>query len=324
MAFVDEITLFACAGNGGDGVVRWHHERGKPKGGPSGGNGGRGGNIVVRGVRDLALLARYRGVPDFRAAHGKPGGKQNLYGADGEDTIIDIPVGSIITLEKKGTRIELLNENEKHIILSGGRGGLGNAHFKSSRNVTPMQSTSGAVGECDTLNVELQLIADAGLVGFPNAGKSTLLNSITNAQAKTGDYAFTTLEPNLGSLYGYIIADIPGLIEGASEGKGLGHQFLRHIRRTKALIICISDIRDTVVEPYNAILQELEAFDTTLLKVPRFGLITKADLFTKEVLQTHITELEKHCAVAMAVSVYDDQALKKFQDTLITFLREHG
>ncbi len=321
MTFVDEITLHACAGRGGDGVVRWHKEKGKPKGGPSGGNGGDGGNVIIRGVRDLSLLGKYRGNPKFAAGDGVSGGDKKLHGANGADVIIDVPIGSVVTLAEKNETFEILSENEEVTILRGGRGGLGNEHFKGSKNVRPRESTSGKSGECDTLYIELQLIADAGLVGFPNEGKSTLLNTVTNAQAKTGDYEFTTLEPNLGSLFGYIIADIPGLIEGASEGRGLGYKFLRHIRRTKALVVCISANRDSVVEPYKAIFEELRAYDPTLLELPRIGVLTKRDLVSEEESAAKLEEFRGLCDTVVAVSVHDTSSIKAFQDTLIRFLR---
>ncbi|HEV8666726.1 MAG TPA: GTPase [Candidatus Paceibacterota bacterium] len=225
MAFVDELTFDAAAGKGGDGVVRWLHEKGKEYSGPSGGNGGNGGNVYMRAVRDLNLLARYRGEKRFDAPSGADGENSNRHGKGGDDMTIDLPIGSLVRNTATGEQYELLEEGEKIMILKGGRGGAGNAAFKSSVNITPEESTPGALGESATFTIELRIIADAGLVGLPNAGKSSLLNALTNAAAKVAPYAFTTLDPNLGALYGYIIADIPGLIEGASEGKGLGFRF---------------------------------------------------------------------------------------------------
>ena len=241
MAFIDELAFHVKAGNGGNGVVRWRHERGKNFSGAAGGNGGKGGDVYVRAIRDLGILASYRNTKEFEAVKGEDGMRNSMHGGDGKDLIIDLPIGSIITDLRTKRQFNLIEENETIKILNGGRGGLGNEHFKASTNVTPLQSTPGTKGEEADFHIELELVADAGLIGLPNAGKSSLLNALTNARAQVGSYAFTTLEPNLGALKGgFILADIPGLIEGASEGKGLGHKFLRHIKRTKVVLHLIS------------------------------------------------------------------------------------
>ena len=240
MAFIDEMKFHAKAGRGGVGVVRWRHEFSKEFSGASGGNGGRGGDVRVRAVRDLGILQRYRNTKEFDAEKGEDGMKDSRHGRNGEDLIIDLPIGSIITDHRTGYTFQLLEEGENVRILKGGSGGLGNEYFKASTNTTPMESTNGYDGEEGDFSIELELVADAGFIGLPNAGKSSLLNVLTNADAKVGSYAFTTLEPNLGALYNFVLADIPGLIEGASEGKGLGHKFLRHVRRTKILFHLIS------------------------------------------------------------------------------------
>jgi len=237
---VDELKIYAKAGKGGDGVVRWRSERGKPKMGPAGGNGGKGGNVYIRAVRDINILSSYKNKKEFIAENGGDGMKNSMEGKDGEDLIIDLPIGSTITDLKDEKKITLLEENEQILILKGGHGGLGNERFKSSTNTTPQEFTAGKSGHESEFFIELELIADVGFIGLPSSGKSSLLNELTNTKAKVGAYPFTTLEPNLGELYSYILADIPGLIEGASEGKGLGHKFLRHIKRTKALDHCVS------------------------------------------------------------------------------------
>ncbi|KKQ86564.1 MAG: GTPase obg, partial [Parcubacteria group bacterium GW2011_GWF2_38_8] len=204
MAFIDEIKIYAEAGRGGDGVVRWRQEKFIPRGGPAGGDGGRGGDFYVQAVRNVHVLSKYKAKKSFSAGRGEDGGNKSLHGKKGDDFILELPAGSVITSLKTDEKWQLLEENQKILLLKGGHGGFGNEHFKSSTNTTPKECQPGKEGEYGNFFIELELFADVGLVGFPNAGKSSLLNAITKAEAKVGDYAFTTLDPNLGDFYGYI------------------------------------------------------------------------------------------------------------------------
>ncbi len=322
MALVDEIKVRMKAGRGGEGVVRWRHEKGKEFSGASGGNGGRGGNVFARAVRDLAILARYRNTKEFAAGNGESGMRNSKQGKEGEDLTIDVPIGSILTNLETGKKHALIKDGEVVELLTGGRGGLGNEHFKASTNVTPFQSTPGRDGEEADFLIELELVADAGLVGFPNAGKSSLLNVLTNAEAKVGAYAFTTLEPNLGSMEGYILADIPGLIEGAAEGKGLGVKFLRHIKRTKIIIHCISLESEDISKSYEVIRNELAAFNPILADKQEILILTKTDMVTPEDVKKKIKEAKKLNKNIFTVSVLDDASVKDLKDNLVKLLRK--
>lgn len=324
MAFVDELLLNIRSGKGGDGVVRFRHEKNREYMGPSGGDGGKGGNVYIRGVKNLSLLEKYRFIKNFEAEDGKPGDKKSLHGRGGEDLVIDMPVGCIITNEDTGERFELLNEGDKHMILRGGDGGFGNEHFKSSTNQAPDRALPGRPGETGVFEVELQLIADAGFIGFPSVGKSTLLNTLTNASAKTAEYHFTTLEPNLGAYFEFILADVPGLIAGAADGKGLGHKFLRHIRRTKTLVHCIAASDEDVVESYNTIRKELGDFDTKLLDKEEIIVLTKIDEVVDKEVEEKVKLLEKETSKkVVTVTILDDDEIKKFSDMLVEKLREN-
>ncbi len=324
MAFVDELTFDAAAGKGGDGVERWLHEKGKEYSGPAGGNGGNGGNVYMRAVRDLNLLARYRGEKRFDAPSGADGENSNRHGKGGEDLIIDLPIGSLVRNLATGEQYELLEEGQKIMILKGGRGGAGNAAFKSSVNITPEESTPGALGEHATFKVELRIIADAGLVGLPNAGKSSLLNALTGAAAKVAPYAFTTLDPNLGAMYGYIIADIPGLIEGASTGKGLGFRFLRHIARTRVIVHCLALDSEDVWADYATVRKELESFENgVLVKKPEIILFTKSDMVETGVITERIAEASVRGLQAYYVSILDDTLVEDLRKGLVAVLRSN-
>lgn len=321
MAFVDEIHIPVRAGDGGDGVVRWLHLKGKEFGGPSGGDGGNGGNVIVRGVRDLMVLARYQGVSEIRAENGEHGSKNEMTGANGKDVYIDVPVGSLI-FENDICIGDVVREGAEIVVAIGGAGGVGNARFKSSTNQYPTEATPGAPGERRLIRVELRLIADAGIVGLPNAGKSSLLNVLTKARSRVAAYPFTTLEPHLGVFHRYILADIPGLIEGASEGKGLGHKFLKHITRTKCIIHCISAEHENPSRIHENLRKELGAYDASLLQKPEIIFLTKADEVGEGELGERTRELSKWSAV-VPFSILDDALMKKGEAALAAFLKEH-
>lgn len=314
---IDHVTLQVNAGKGGDGVVRWRREKGIPYGGPAGGDGGKGGDVYIKVIRDIQALAMYKHKKEWSAENGFPGEKRSMHGKNGNDLYLEVPIGAIVYNRDYEKSYECLEEGT-FLILRGGTGGLGNEKFKSSTNRTPMEYTKGEQGEYGTLDVELRLIADVGLIGLPNAGKSSLLNALTRAGAKIGDYPFTTLEPNLGVYHKYVLADIPGLIEGASDGKGLGHKFLRHITRTNTLVHLVSAEHDDVGEVYTTIREELGKYDKELLAKKEIVVLSKIDTITKDEVKKKQAELAKVTkGDVYTLSLYDDESVKSFGDSLI-------
>jgi GTP-binding protein len=322
MAFTDEYTFRASAGKGGDGVVHWHREKFKPWGGPDGGNGGRGGDVIIEAVRDIMMLGRISHKDQYHAENGEPGAGSSMTGADGADLVIGLPIGSIVTNTVTKTTLELLTEGERLTLLEGGRGGKGNEHFKSSTNVAPEHATKGQEGESGTFTVELRLIAEVGLVGLPNAGKTSLLNALTNAGAKVGDYPFTTLDPNLGMYYGHILADVPGLIEGASEGKGLGHKFLRHISRTSHILHIISLEQDNCVDAYRTIRTELD-INPLIRDKSEHVVLSKSDTVSETRVSDILSSFKRELNITpfATISILDDTSLKTFGDRLTKLLQ---
>jgi GTP-binding protein len=322
MAFVDEVTIHAQAGRGGNGVIRWLRVKETAKGGPSGGDGGRGADIILEGVHDLAALATYRYTKKFRGTDGEAGGGENLHGKSGEPTILRVPVGTVATNLVNGETFDVTEEGQRVVIYKGGNGGRGNARFKSSTNQNPFNATPGKSGEGGDIFFSLKLIAEAGLIGFPNAGKSSLLNALTRAKSKVGNYAFTTLDPHLGDFYGHILADIPGLIEGASSGRGLGSKFLKHIERTKFLIHLVSADQDDHVLAYKAVRKELESFGTELLAKKELIVLSKVDILPEgESIASLVKKLEEASGQeVIPVSIIDEDLLKTFGDRLSVLL----
>jgi len=291
--FLDQAKIYVKSGNGGNGCVSFRREKFVPKGGPNGGDGGKGGDIIFKASSQLSTLIDFRYKSHYRAGRGAHGEGGLKTGKNGSNETILVPCGSIIKDFDSGKIIaELLINNDAKVILKGGRGGKGNTHFKSPTNRTPRMAQPGEEGKEKTLLIELKLIADAGLVGFPNSGKSTLISKLSDAKPKIADYPFTTLKPNLGIVRykeydSFVIADIPGIIEGASKGKGLGIRFLRHIERTRVLLFMIdsseindNDFHDEILEDYFVLLKELESYDPVLLNKPRILCFTKADIIS--------------------------------------------
>ncbi len=314
--FVDELTIAVAAGDGGDGVVRWRQEKFKPQGGPAGGNGGSGGDVYLRAVADSNRLSKYTGKPEFRANRGEDGRGLSQHGADADDKYIDIPVGSRVTDIDRGFVYTFTTVGETVRILRGGSGGLGNEYFKSSTNRSPQQATNGKSGERGTFQIEVVLVVDVGLIGLPNAGKSSLLAELTNATPAVGSYPFTTLEPHVGDLSGWVIADIPGLIKGAAAGKGLGHKFLRHITRTRMLLHLVSLESSDPVADYDTIRNELLAYDKKLADIPEWVVLSKIDVVNKAHLETVKKDFDKISNRVLVLSILDDESIAQLATEL--------
>lgn len=324
--FVDYVKIFCKSGHGGAGSAHLHRAKYIPKGGPDGGDGGRGGHIILRGNAQLWTLLALKYSKHNKAENGKPGGKQELTGANGADLYIEVPVGTIAK-DESGTIVgEITKDKEEIILLEGGKGGLGNSHFKSSTNQTPRYAQPGLPGKEGNFILELKLLGDVGLVGFPNAGKSTLLSALTSAKPKIADYAFTTLVPNLGivkyrDFQSFVIADIPGIIEGASEGKGLGYKFLRHIERNSILLFLIPADAEDYYQEYKILLNELNKYNPELNDKDRVIAISKSDLLDKE-LEDEIRKTFPENFKLLFISAVTGENLTQLKDELWKLLHQ--
>ena len=297
--FVDYIKIYAASGKGGKGSVHLHREKYIVKGGPDGGDGGRGGHVILKGDKNMWTLFHLKFKKHFKAEHGGAGSKNRSTGKDGEDIYVNVPLGTIIRDgETQEILFEITDDEQEIVLCEGGKGGRGNWHFKSSTNQTPRYAQPGLDGVDGWFQLELKILADVGLVGFPNAGKSTLLSVITSAKPKIADYEFTTLKPNLGiveyrDFKSFVMADIPGIIEGAAEGKGLGHRFLRHIERNSTLLFLIPADSKNIQEEYNILLNELKKHNPELLDKDRLLAISKADMLDEELEEALLQEIPK-------------------------------
>ncbi len=319
--FIDYVKIYCASGHGGAGSTHLHRAKYVPKGGPDGGDGGRGGHIILRANSQFWTLIHLKYRKNVKADNGERGGAAMSTGKSGSDVILDVPVGTVAKNADTGeTLFELVEDGEQKILCRGGRGGLGNTNFKSPTNQTPRYAQPGEPGEEGAFILELKLLADVGLVGFPNAGKSTLLSSVTAAKPKIADYAFTTLEPNLGIVRYYdgrsfVMADIPGIIEGAHEGRGIGIRFLRHIERNSVLLFMVSVEEDNILEAYKTLLAELEQYNPELLGKQRVLALTKCDLIDKDLEKEILPQLPKNIPHVFISSV-TGKGLDELKDVL--------
>ena len=336
MKFVDEAVIEVIAGDGGNGAVSFRREKYVPRGGPDGGDGGRGGSIYALADRNINTLIDYRYARIHRAKPGEKGRGADQYGRGADDVILRMPIGTVITDEETGSLVaDLATDGQQTLIARGGKGGLGNLHFKSSTNRAPRQSTPGEAGEQRRLRLELKVLADVGLLGMPNAGKSTLIRSISAARPRVADYPFTTLVPHLGVVRAdesrsFVVADIPGLIEGAAEGAGLGHRFLRHLQRTR-LLLHIVDLAplDGATDPVTdarAIVKELERYDKALYEKPRWLVLNKLDLIAENERQVRIAAFVRSYrwkGPVFAVTAINGEGCRALVHAVADWLSEH-
>ena len=322
--FVDYVKIFVSSGKGGKGSTHLHREKFIEKGGPDGGDGGRGGHVIIKGSKNLWTLFHLKFLRHVKSGHGGDGGSSRSTGHDGEDKFIEVPLGTVVKDKETGEILfEITEDGETKILARGGKGGLGNWNFRSSTNQTPRYAQPGIPGEEVDVILELKVLADVGLVGFPNAGKSTLLSVLTSAKPKIADYAFTTLKPNLGivayrDFQSFVIADIPGIIEGAAEGKGLGHYFLRHIERNSTLLFLVPADADDIKKEYEILLDELRRYNPEMLDKDRLLVISKCDMLDDELQKEMKQQLDKELKGLdyMFISSVAQQGLTELKDKL--------
>ena len=322
--FVDYVKIYVASGKGGKGSSHLHREKFIEKGGPDGGDGGRGGHVIIRGSKNLWTLFHLKFLRHVKSGHGGDGGSSRSTGHDGEDKYIEVPLGTVVKDKETGEVLfEITEDGETKILARGGKGGLGNWNFRSSTNQTPRYAQPGIPGEEVDVILELKVLADVGLVGFPNAGKSTLLSVLTSAKPKIADYAFTTLKPNLGivayrDFQSFVIADIPGIIEGAAEGKGLGHYFLRHIERNSTLLFLVPADADDIKKEYEILLDELRRYNPEMLDKDRLLVISKSDMLDEELKKEMKQQLDKELKGLdyMFISSVAQQGLTELKDKL--------
>jgi GTP-binding protein len=325
--FVDYIKVFAASGKGGKGSVHLHREKYITKGGPDGGDGGRGGHVILRGDKNMWTLFHLKFKKHFKAEHGGAGSKNRSTGKDGDDIYVQVPLGTIVRDgETQEVLFEITEDHQEIILCEGGMGGRGNWHFRSATNQTPRYAQPGVDGQEGWFQLELKLLADVGLVGFPNAGKSTLLSVITSAKPKIADYEFTTLKPNLGiveyrDFKSFVMADIPGIIEGAAEGKGLGHRFLRHIERNSSLLFLVPADSENIQKEYDILLNELKKHNPELLDKDRLLAISKSDMLDEELKSELAGEIPKDLPHVF-ISSLDQTGLTELKDKLWEMLNE--
>jgi len=325
MKFLDQAKIYIKAGNGGSGSASFRREKFVEYGGPDGGDGGDGGSIIVQSDRNLNTLIDFRYAQHFKAQHGKPGSKRNKTGANGEDLILKVPLGTQVYEEDNNTLIYDFTKNkEKYLVASGGKGGLGNVRFKSSTNRAPRKKTNGKLGEEFWIWLQLKVIADIGIIGKPNAGKSSLLAALTRAKPKIANYPFTTINPNLGvSYYGgkeITMADIPGLVEGAHKGVGLGDKFLRHIERCKILLHLIDLSDSNLLNSYKKIKLELSNYDKDLIKKKEIIFFNKSDLLENNEINEKLKEFKKKIKTKYEiVSVYSNKDIQRIKKLLVKY-----
>ena len=329
--FVDYVKIHVASGKGGSGSSHLHREKYIAKGGPDGGDGGRGGHVIVKGNKNLWTLYHLKFKRHIRAEHGGNGSKQRSSGADGSDEYIEVPLGTVIRdTETQKVIHEITEDGKEYLVAEGGMGGRGNWHFKSSTNQTPRYSQPGIDGTEVNITLELKILADVGLVGFPNAGKSTLLSVITAAKPKIADYEFTTLKPNLGiveyrDFKTFVVADIPGIIEGAAEGRGIGHRFLRHIERNSTLLFLIPADAPNISEQYEILLDELRRYNPEMLDKDRLIAISKSDMLDAELKLEMKHELDKNLgAPYLFISSVAQQGLTELKDRLWEMLNKES